>query len=155
MRQTTICFFIKDDSILLAMKKRGHGVNKWNGVGGKAEPGETIEQTAIREAQEEIGLTPRKLKKVAKITFIFPPERDFDHESTAFLCEEWDGEPAETEEMKPQWFAIKDIPYEYMWDSDTRWLPKILQGKLIVASVRSTASNGMAKYDEREVASLD
>lgn len=137
------------------MKKRGHGVNKWNGVGGKTEPGETIEQTAIREAQEEIGLTPRSLKKVVKITFIFPPDRNFDHESTAFLCDAWDGEPIETEEMKPQWFAMQQIPYKDMWDSDAKWLPKVLSGKLIVATVRSTADNDIAEYEEKEVTSLD
>lgn len=86
MRQTTVCFLLSGDSILLAMKKHGHGVGKWNGVGGKAEPDETIEQTAIREAQEEIGVTPKELKKVARVTFLFPLERNFDHESTVFLC---------------------------------------------------------------------
>ncbi|HET8669978.1 MAG TPA: NUDIX domain-containing protein, partial [Candidatus Saccharimonadales bacterium] len=43
---------------LLAMKKRGFGINKWNGVGGKVDEDETIEQAAIRECQEEITVTP-------------------------------------------------------------------------------------------------
>lgn len=140
---------------MLAMKKRGHGVGKWNGVGGKAEAGETIEQAAIREAREEIGLTPRRLKKAAKITFTFPAEQNFDQECTVFLCDAWDGELAETEEMKPQWFDLQHVPYAGMWGSDARWLPKVLEGKLIVASIRSTAGNDMAEYAQKEVASLD
>lgn len=155
MRQTSICLPIKDNRILLAMKKRGHGAGKWNGVGGKAEEGETIEQTAIREAQEEIGITPTKLTKVGRITFNFPPERNFDHTSTIFICEEWEGEPTESEEMRPQWFTLDSIPYDDMWESDRKWLPKVLAGKKIVATVRSTAENDMAEYSEREVDNYD
>ena len=42
MKQTTLLFLRKDNHILLAMKKRGFGINKWNGAGGKVEEGETI-----------------------------------------------------------------------------------------------------------------
>lgn len=43
MRQSTLVFvFNKQKQILLAMKKRGFGVGKWNGAGGKVEDGETI-----------------------------------------------------------------------------------------------------------------
>jgi 8-oxo-dGTP pyrophosphatase MutT (NUDIX family) len=45
MRDKTLLFLHKPDEqkILLAMKKRGFGEGKWNGVGGKREPGESIE----------------------------------------------------------------------------------------------------------------
>lgn len=54
----TLLFLIKDDHVLLAMKKRGFGAGNWNGVGGKIEAGESIEQALVRECQEEIGVTP-------------------------------------------------------------------------------------------------
>jgi len=38
--------------ILLGMKKRGLGIGKWNGFGGKLEPGESIEAAAARELHE-------------------------------------------------------------------------------------------------------
>lgn len=44
------------DQILLGMKKRGFGMGKWNGFGGKVEPGETIEEGALREMAEESGV---------------------------------------------------------------------------------------------------
>ena len=62
---------IDDPKILLAMKKRGLGAGKWNGVGGKPETDETIEQTAIRECQEEIRVVPKNLKLVATLNFYF------------------------------------------------------------------------------------
>ena len=37
------------------MKKRGFGAGKWNGFGGKVEPGETIVEAAVREVKEECG----------------------------------------------------------------------------------------------------
>jgi mutator protein MutT len=148
MRQTTICLLIKDDQILLAMKKRGHGAGKWNGVGGKAEEGESIEQAATREAQEEIGVTPTNLAKVATVTFNFPPEHPFSHTSTIFLCDKWEGEPTESDEMKPEWFPKSQIPYDEMWESDRRWLPKVLNGQKLTVTVTSTLDNEMAEYTE-------
>ncbi|MDD5527384.1 MAG: NUDIX domain-containing protein [Patescibacteria group bacterium] len=50
-------YFINDNGeILLQKKSRGLGVGKWNGVGGKAEPGEDILAAAIREIREEAGV---------------------------------------------------------------------------------------------------
>ena len=58
-QQVTLCFFIKENQILLAMKKRGFGAGWWNGYGGKPEPGmkETMEDVSIRETREETGGT--------------------------------------------------------------------------------------------------
>lgn len=55
---TTLLFLVRDDEILLAMKKRGFGANRYNGVGGKLDPGETVEQTLVRESEEEISVKP-------------------------------------------------------------------------------------------------
>ena len=54
MKHVTLLFLLTDDQILLAMKKRGFGMGRWNGVGGKIEPGETIEEATARECREEI-----------------------------------------------------------------------------------------------------
>ena len=71
LRQTTLCFLTKDKKVLLAMKKRGFGNGRWNGVGGKLNAGETIRQAAIREAKEEIGVTVWQMEKVAVLDFYF------------------------------------------------------------------------------------
>jgi len=148
LKRTTIVFLVKADQILLAMKKRGHGVGIWNGVGGKLNDGETSKQSAIREAKEEVGVTPISLKEVGKIEFIFPPERNIDHTSTVYLCDKWEGEPIETEEMRPQWFEVDKVPYDEMWESDATWLPKVLEGKKIKARVVSGRDNELVSYEE-------
>ena len=54
LREATIVLLLRNDEVLLAMKKRGFGEGKWNGVGGKPNAGESIEEVAVRETKEEI-----------------------------------------------------------------------------------------------------
>jgi len=132
--RTTLCFLIDNSHVLLAMKKRGFGVGKWNGTGGKIEEGESIEQAAVRETREEIGATPRLLEKVAVLTFHFAEEvakLGKSEECIVFICKQWDGEPIETEEMKPKWFEKTKLPFEIMWDDDPIWLPLVLKGEKV------------------------
>ena len=132
--ETTLCLLKKDNKILLAMKKRGFGEGKYNGVGGKIEKGETPEQAMIRETEEEISVTPTKYEKVGTIEF-----DEFykgNKEKVVFylyLADEWKGEPSESEEMKPEWFDINSIPYDKMFPDDKYWLPHVLEGKKINA----------------------
>ncbi len=131
----TLLFLRKDDQILLAMKKRGFGANRYNGVGGKIEPDETIEQALIRECQEEINVTPIHFWQVAEHDFIQEesekPWRMYVH---VFFCDEWKGEPVETEEMAPEWVNITNIPYDTMWSDDHLWLPQVLEGHKVVGN---------------------
>lgn len=131
MKDATLLFLERKEELLLAMKKRGFGEGKWNGVGGKVEAGETPEEGAVREANEEIGVTidPHSLTKVAEIKFRFdgkPEENILCHVYTAF---KWEGEPVETEEMRPQWFTKETIPFDTMWAADRHWLSKMLLGE--------------------------
>ncbi|CDW56887.1 7,8-dihydro-8-oxoguanine triphosphatase [Trichuris trichiura] len=59
------------EQVLLGLKKKGFGKGKWNGFGGKVEPGETMEQTARRELFEECGLKCSSLTKLGIIRFEF------------------------------------------------------------------------------------
>jgi mutator protein MutT len=142
MKICTLLFLLQDNEILLAQKKRGFGVGYWNGVGGKIEPKETLEQAAIRECQEEINVTPENLKKVAVHDFVFPKGAE-NIEVHTFMAESWQGEPVATEEMAPQWFKISEIPYSEMWDDDIVWLPLILQGKKLKTKFTFDSQNHM------------
>lgn len=130
MKQLTLLFLVKDTRVLLAMKKRGFGAGRWNGVGGKLETSETVEQALLRECQEEIGVTPIKFEKMAKIVFDeqHQGKRQFMHVHV-FVSNTWNGEPRETEEMAPKWFAINDLPFNDMWPDDPYWLPQVLAGQ--------------------------
>lgn len=139
MRKATLCLLIRenqgDKEILLAMKKRGFGAGKWNGVGGKLDPQKgdrNVIDVAIRETEEEIGVKIKDLEKVAVLSFYFPSiakEKGWDQEVHVFLVENWEGEPTETEEMTPKWFKESEVPFKKMWSDDELWLPHVLGGK--------------------------
>lgn len=144
----TLLFLVKDNEVLLAMKKRGFGAGKWNGVGGKIEPGETVEQALVRECQEEIIVTPKSWKKVAEHDFVqdatTTPWHMYVH---AYITYDWQGEPSETEEMRPKWFAFSDIPYSEMWDDDELWLARVLAGETLKGSFTFDEHDRMASHN--------
>lgn len=131
MTTTTLNFLIEGDKILLAMKKRGFGEGKWNGVGGKLHGAEAPEDAIVRETEEEVGVKIEKsdLEKVGVIDFHFYDKPEWDQQCHVFLTKKWEGEPTETEEMKPEWYSFGTIPYELMWVDDKYWLPLVLEGK--------------------------
>ncbi len=132
--ETTLCLLKKDNQILLAMKKRGFGEGKYNGVGGKIEEGETPEEAMIRETEEEIMVTPTQYEKVGVISFDeYYKGQKGNVIFHLYVASEWIGEPKETEEMCPKWFDITEIPYDNMFPDDKYWLPLILEGKKINA----------------------
>ena len=110
------------------MKKRGFGVGRWNGFGGKLEENETIEVAAKREMLEEIGIESNELNKVGILDFEFENDPKI-LEVHIFHITKFSGEPKETEEMKPEWFDVDKIPYNQMWSDDIYWLPMLLSGK--------------------------
>lgn len=154
LRQATICLLRKDNEVLLAMKKRGFGAGKWNGVGGKVKEGETAEQAAIRETQEEIGVTLTVLKQMAVLDFHFPDipaEKDWDQQVVVFMSDKWTGDPIESEEMKPQWYETSEIPYDQMWSDDILWMPKVLSGQKVKAKFIFSGESDLKEYKFEEL----
>lgn len=124
----TLCIVLKNKKILLGMKKRGFGAGRWNGFGGKVEEGETIEGAALRELFEESGIKAQDLKKAGIIEFEFQDDPKI-LEVHIFSASNFDGEPIESDEMRPQWFDFEKIPYDEMWSDDIYWLPLLIKGK--------------------------
>lgn len=135
MKETNICFLIKNNRVLLGMKKRGFGVGKWNGFGGKLKEGEDVRVATIRELKEEVGVDvlPGDLKEAGMIQFNFKDNADWDNFCYVFTATKWSGEPTESEEMRPQWYALDALPFESMWIDDPHWVSLVLAGKTIKA----------------------
>ena len=154
LRQASLCILLKEGKILLALKKRRFGMGKWNGIGGKRKEDETIEQSAIRESQEETGIIITSMRKVATMNFYFPQDsanKDWNQQVIVFVVDKWDGEPAESEEMLPKWFNLSEIPYDEMWDDDKHWLPKVLEGKVIEADFLFGGDQKIQEFRIKEV----
>ena len=153
LAQATLCLLVRGDppgEVLLGYKKTGFGRGKYTGFGGKVEQGESIAAAALREMEEETGvrISPQDLQFVAKLTFLFPLRPEWDQEVHTYLARTWQGEPAESDEMLPSWFALNKIPYAHMWDDSTYWLPLLLAGRRIRASFVFTADNETVREAE-------
>lgn len=127
----TLVMVVQPGKVLLGMKKRGFGAGRWNGFGGKVQPGESIEAAARRELQEESGLTVDVLEKVGNIKFEFVGETEL-LDVHIFRADSFNGEPTESDEMRPQWFQSDQIPFGQMWPDDHMWFPLLLQKKKFV-----------------------
>jgi 8-oxo-dGTP diphosphatase/2-hydroxy-dATP diphosphatase len=120
-----------DNQVLLGMKKRGFGVGKWNGYGGKLEPTETIEQCAVRELEEECGLVTADITRKGYLVFKM---LELNMLMRVHVYETWkfSGDAVETEEMRPQWYRDSEVPFDKMWADDKHWLPLVLGGQSII-----------------------
>lgn len=123
----TLMFVRDGDQVLLIRKKRGIGAGKINGPGGKLDPGESLEECAIRETQEELGVTPIDPVEMGELFFDFVDGMRM--HVTVFLALAYEGEAVETDEAIPRWTPVDEIPFGEMWADDRFWLGEMLSGQ--------------------------
>lgn len=65
------CAVFARDGLVLLVKRAPHKIwypNQWDLVGGHVEDGESVETALVREAQEEVGLTPLRFHRLAEFS---------------------------------------------------------------------------------------
>lgn len=144
--QATVCLPVRDGQVFLAEKQGKIGAGRLNGFGGRREPEDaTIQDTNIREVQEEVGITVTRARQLGDICFHNPSQREEALRRMQvhfFVATQWLGEPRESEEMKNfAWHDIDGLDYSQFMPGDRLFLPAILGGQ----SVR-----GLVAYDEQE-----
>jgi 8-oxo-dGTP diphosphatase len=125
--EATLLFVVMGRQVLLIDKQRGLGAGKINGPGGRIEPGESPQEAAIREVQEELGITPLHIKKRGELSFQFTS--GYSMRCHVFSASDLDGEPAPTPEAVPRWESIGNLPFDQMWADDRIWLPMLIAGQ--------------------------
>lgn len=120
---TTLVYIEKDSKYLMLHRtKKENDVNrdKWIGIGGKFEPGESPEDCLLRETQEETGLALTSYAFRGIITFLaegYPPE--YMH---LFTADGFTGEEKECEEGELEWIDKRDLYNLTLWEGDKIFL---------------------------------
>jgi 8-oxo-dGTP diphosphatase len=154
MKLATLCYVKRDHQTLMIhriKKKNDMHKGKWNGLGGKFEPGETPEECAIREVFEESGLivTHPQLKGI----LTFPGfANDEDWYAFVFLIREFQGELIDSPEGVLKWIEESELLQLNLWEGDRTFLPWLdrpgfFSGKFIYQEGELT-SHQVVFYDQ-------
>ena len=128
MRETTLCYIERDGQYLMlhrTKKKNDANHDKWIGIGGGIEPGETAEQCLLREAKEETGLTLTEYRCRAVIDFV--SDRWEDEIMHLFTATGFEGEIIDCDEGVLEWIAIDDLLSLPQWEGDRIFLNLLRQ----------------------------
>ena len=147
----TLAIVVRNGNICLGYKKRGFGRGWYNGFGGKVREGELVRAAAQRELQEEAGVSALAWEPRGTLTFTFAQQPDV-LTVHVFAASQLTGEPVETGEMRPEWFAVEAVPYDRMWPADRHWLPAVLVGQSVTARFHYADDQTLLKYEVRVAA---
>ena len=123
MKQTTLCYLERGDEYLMLhriKKKNDENHDKWIGVGGKFEAGESPEDCMHREIFEETGFTVTDYRYRGIVTFVSDIyETEYMH---LFTVTDWTGEARECDEGELAWIKKQKLFDLTMWQGDRIFL---------------------------------
>lgn len=122
-------------------KEQDFHEGKWNGLGGKLDPGETPEECAIREVKEESGLDLKALKLRGIITFPLFDQVD-DWYVYLFTSTEFSGDLIDSPEGDLEWIDNDKLLDLNLWEGDYIFLKWIEQERFF---------SGKFVYEEKQL----
>jgi 8-oxo-dGTP diphosphatase len=130
----TLCYIKRDGCTLMVYRnKKINDIHqgKWNGLGGKFEPGETPEECVVREVLEESGLSIQDPKLCGLL--MFPKFKGNDWYVFVFTASQFSGELIDSPEGQLEWIPDEKILDLNLWESDHLFMPWIQDGKFFSA----------------------
>jgi 8-oxo-dGTP diphosphatase len=132
VKLATLVYVKQNAHTLMLHKAKGYQQGKWNGLGGKFDPGESPEECMKRETFEESGLTVEEAQLKGFITF-----PDFDGEDDwycfVYTVSKFSGEVKASEEGELTWIPDAEVMNLNLWPGDRVFLPWIMGEKLFSA----------------------
>lgn len=129
MKLATLCYVFNYNKVLMInrnKRKNDMHLGKWNGLGGKFEPGETPEECVIREVYEESGLLIKNPELKGFLTFpAFDDEEDW--YVFVFIAREFSGRLKESEEGELEWIDWEKVFSLPLWEGDKYFLEWLRQ----------------------------
>ena len=123
MKLTTLCYIEKNDSYLMLhriKKENDENHDKWIGVGGKFEAGESPEDCLLREVKEETGLILKSYQLRGIVTFVSDEwGTEYMH---LFTSDDYEGETHTCDEGELVWVPKNKIEELKLWEGDKVFL---------------------------------
>ncbi len=116
---STLCYIEQDGKYLMlhrTVKENDVNKDKWIGVGGHFEHGESPEECLLREVKEETGYTLTSWKYRGLLTFIYG--QDVVEYISLYTADGFTGEPIECDEGELEWVDKEDIYSLDLWEGD-------------------------------------
>lgn len=123
MKQTTLCYIEKDGCYLMLHRvKKEHDENrdKWIGIGGKFQEGESPEDCLLRETKEETGLTLTDYRYRGLVTFV--SDEWGTEQMHLFTAGGFSGALRECDEGVLEWVPRERLLSLPMWEGDRIFL---------------------------------
>ncbi|MBC8131114.1 MAG: 8-oxo-dGTP diphosphatase MutT [Rhizobiaceae bacterium] len=115
-----------DGRVLVAERPEGKAMaGLWEFPGGKVEPGETPEETLVRELEEEVGITT-KPACLAPLTFASHAYQDFHLLMPLYVCRRFEGIAQPREGQRLRWLRPKDLRDIPMPPADEPLIPFLI-----------------------------
>ena len=128
MKNTTLCYITCGNDVLMlhrVKKKNDINKDKWIGIGGKFEDGESPDECLLREALEETGLTLTSWRCRGVVTFL--SEGDDGEYMYLFTADGFEGELKECDEGDLQWVSREFLHQLPKWEGDEIFLDLLWQ----------------------------
>ncbi len=123
MRNTTLCYIRRGGEVLLlhrVKKENDENRDKWIGIGGKFEEGESPEDCLLREVREETGLTLEAWRYRGIVTFVSDEwGTEYMH---LFTADEFHGKLKDCDEGVLEWLPWERLPQLPIWEGDRIFL---------------------------------
>lgn len=137
MKLATLCYVIdkQQNSTLMihrVKKENDYHRGKWNGLGGKFEPGESPEECAIREIREESGLIVKNISLKGIITFPMFDEVE-DWYVFLFVADDYAGKLIDSAEGNLAWIPNENLMEINLWEGDKYFIPWLFEDKFFSA----------------------
>lgn len=137
MKLATLCYVTDKNQTETLMihrvkKQNDYHEGKWNGLGGKFDPGESPEECAIREIEEECGLKVKSLTMKGFITFpLFDGKEDW--YVFLFTTNEFEGTLIDSPEGHLEWIPNEKLTEINLWEGDKIFIPWLFEDRFFSA----------------------
>lgn len=126
---STLCYIEKDGKYLMlhrTVKKNDVNKDKWIGVGGHFEEGESPEECLLREVKEETGYTLTSYRYRGIVTFV--SGNGVTEYMSLFTADRFEGEPIPCDEGELEWVDIEKVWGLNIWEGDKIFFRLIDEG---------------------------